>query len=466
MRSKDTLLVSAAGNTGGQITIPADSYNGIAVGAMDESTQSRWSLSAYTLNGGADSSEVRGKPDILAPGVNVVDGISFNNHPESGTSFAAPHVAGAAALLVDYNTHHPTADALNHLGIKAVIMNSARKRNIVAPEVLSPVSYDSAAADASFDKDYLNCGMSGCTIANPGTARLTSAWTPSAWTFDGTKFSTPKPLDDEQGVGFLDADRAIINLAGGNLAPGPVAGIGWDQTTIQTSDAAALHTYMLNQTIAAGSFLTATLAWDRVVTEGDGNGIVNDSDNYSLGELANLDLRVLNAANQVVAESVSTTDNIQHLHVPLAANGAPGSYKLQVTYAGGGVLPTDYALAWWTSEAPLVPGDYNLDGIVNAADYDIWKNNFGTTTDTSPLVYGDGDGAVTAADYAIWRDHFGQTWSGLGDGSGSGVTVPEPSSSVAAFILLVFMATWRLHGRLTHAARTKRREPSCFAVFA
>ncbi len=38
MRSKDALLIAAAGNTGGQITIPADSFNGIAVGAMNDAT--------------------------------------------------------------------------------------------------------------------------------------------------------------------------------------------------------------------------------------------------------------------------------------------------------------------------------------------------------------------------------------------------------------------------------------------
>jgi Subtilase family/Dockerin type I domain len=439
MRSKDALLIAAAGNTFGQVTVPADSFNGIAVGAMNDATLTRWDGSAYQLNGGAAGTEVRGKPDILAPGVNIVDGLSFNNHPELGTSFAAPHVVGTAALLTDYGNLHPTADTLDHRGIKAIILNSARKRHITTPETFSTTSLDSAAPNASYDKDYLVC-TSSCTIGDAATAGLTQSWTPAGWSYSGAKLTVAKPLDDEQGVGFLDADRAIINLAGGNYGPGAVAGIGWDQSTISPDDPPAAHTYALQQTLAAGSFLTATLTWDRVVSELDGDGVVEVGDTYSFGELANLDLRVLNGSDQIIAESVSTTDNVEHLHFPLPTNGNPGDFKLQLVYNGGGMLATDYALAWWTDPTPLVPGDYNLDGTVNALDYDVWRTGFSTSTATSPLIRadGDGNGIVDAADYVLWRDHLGQSWL-----PGAGAAVPEPSSMVISLLLFVGAVTFR-----------------------
>jgi hypothetical protein len=440
MRSKNTLLVVAAGNSGNQINIPADTYNGIAVGAYDQATQARASFSAFALNDVAVGTEGRGKPDILAPGVWVGDGIGYSGFYSQGTSFASPHVAGAAALLTSYaatlNPQPSTLDPLDHRGLKALLMNSARKRQIAVPEATSPVSADGLlAGHPTYDRDYLDCSQPACVIAGPAATGVTTTWTPSGWSFDGAKLSVTKPLDDEQGVGYLDATRAITNLAGGNHTAGLVPGIGWDADAILPIDSPDAFVYALDQTLAAGSFLTATLAWDRVAVESDGDGTVDDDDAYAFGELANLDLRLLNAADQVVAESISTTDNIEHLHVPLPANGMPGDFKLQVIYNGGGLLATDFALAWWTDPTPLVPGDYNLDGLVDALDYNVWRANFATSSDTRPLLHGDGnhDGTVDAADYTTWRAHIGQVWS-PGGGAGAIAAVPECSTLLLAVV--------------------------------
>jgi hypothetical protein len=435
MHEKNALLVSSAGNSGGQLVTPADSFNGIAVGAYDQATQARWNGSAYRLNGGAQGAEVRGKPDILAPGVWIGDGISYDGYYFLGTSFASPHVAGAAALLADYASDVSGSDQLDHRGMKAILLNSARKRQIAFPEVLSPQSSDSAAADATFDRDYLNCAGGGCALASSSSAALTAAWTPAGWTTGGSIFSVDKPLDDEQGAGFLDATRALINLAGGSHAPGTVAGIGWDQNTIQPTDTPSLHTYAIDQALAASAFLTATLTWDRIALESDGDGVVDDDDAYAFGELANLDLQLLNSTGHIVAQSISTTDNVEHLHIPLPAAGSPGDFKLQVTYNGGGILPTDFALAWWTSPRQLVAGDYDLSGTVDAADYDVWRANFGTSADGSPLVWGDGngDGRVDAADFIVWRQHFGAASSSLAEAAYH-AAAPERSSLLLALL--------------------------------
>lgn len=61
--------------------------------------------------------------------------------------------------------------------------------------------------------------------------------------------------------------------------------------------------------------------------------------------------------------------------------------------------------------APGVPGDYNGNNVVDAADYVLWRNG-------GPLANEvDVPGTINAADYAAWRVRFGNT-------SGSGVTVP------------------------------------------
>ena len=92
-----------------------------------------------------------------------------------------------------------------------------------------------------------------------------------------------------------------------------------------------------------------------------------------------------------------------------------------------------------------LPGDYNGDGAVNAADYQVWRANLG---DTSSLVAdGDGNGVVDGADYVLWRKNFGRTWQDLAPGSGAGLAgsaVPEPRAAALALLAtFLTLARWR-----------------------
>lgn len=68
-------------------------------------------------------------------------------------------------------------------------------------------------------------------------------------------------------------------------------------------------------------------------------------------------------------------------------------------------------------------GDFNNDGIVDAADYTVWRDNLGG--DESTLGgNGDGVGVVDNDDYALWAANYGAT-------SGAVITaVPEPTAIV------------------------------------
>lgn len=95
-----------------------------------------------------------------------------------------------------------------------------------------------------------------------------------------------------------------------------------------------------------------------------------------------------------------------------------------------------------------LPGDYSGDGIVNDADYQLWRSSYGDTT--SLVADGNGDGIVNNSDYVLWRNNFGRTWQDLATGSGVGLAsaVPEPT----AMLLTAAALVWGLSVR--------RRRPS------
>jgi hypothetical protein len=79
------------------------------------------------------------------------------------------------------------------------------------------------------------------------------------------------------------------------------------------------------------------------------------------------------------------------------------------------------------------PGDFNTDGVIDAADYVVWRDRLGTT--------------FTLADYEVWRTHFGQpanssdTFQRAASGSAA---VPEPTIlAIAALAIVAIVVSWR-----------------------
>jgi hypothetical protein len=80
-----------------------------------------------------------------------------------------------------------------------------------------------------------------------------------------------------------------------------------------------------------------------------------------------------------------------------------------------------YSLGVLTPQAAGLPGDYNDNGTVDAADYVLWRNG-------GPLLYEvHNPGSVSAEDYTEWRARFGNPNPGGGSGLGDGGAVPEPA---------------------------------------
>jgi hypothetical protein len=56
-----------------------------------------------------------------------------------------------------------------------------------------------------------------------------------------------------------------------------------------------------------------------------------------------------------------------------------------------------------------LPGDFNRDGVVNAADYTVWRDSLRATDATASQGDATGEGLVDEADYAVWRGNYGAT---------------------------------------------------------
>ena len=84
---------------------------------------------------------------------------------------------------------------------------------------------------------------------------------------------------------------------------------------------------------------------------------------------------------------------------------------------------------------PGLPGDFNNDGSVDAADYVLFRQNEGTTT-TLPNDNGIG-GTVGQPHYDLWRAHYGENQTPGGGSSAHVGAVPEPSSTVLLLTAIV-----------------------------
>jgi len=114
----------------------------------------------------------------------------------------------------------------------------------------------------------------------------------------------------------------------------------------------------------------------------------------------------------------------------------PNSYlfwdDLHPTTAGHAMLAEQALLAL------RLPGDYNGDGTVDAADYTVWRDAAGQI---GPGLAADGDanGVVNGADYNLWREHFGVVGGGGSLVNGT-TSVPEPSTLVLAVLAVAAAA--------------------------
>jgi hypothetical protein len=85
----------------------------------------------------------------------------------------------------------------------------------------------------------------------------------------------------------------------------------------------------------------------------------------------------------------------------------------------------------------ILPGDYNGDDSVDAADYVVWRKTLGQNVPQGTRADGDGNGSIGPADYTVWRANFGSARPGP---ESSTSNVPEPASVILAISLPLFVS--------------------------
>lgn len=104
------------------LTIPSTANRTISVGAYDSLTDRIASFS------GRGAYDLQGKPDIVAPGVNIESCAPGGGYQiKSGTSMAAPFVSGSAALLMEWGILKNNDIYLYGEKLKAYLRKGARK---------------------------------------------------------------------------------------------------------------------------------------------------------------------------------------------------------------------------------------------------------------------------------------------------------------------------------------------------
>ena len=304
--------VNAAGNNSQYVANPALAYNAITVGNFvkyaQENTQS-YSGEIKSTSSYQEDSYVSNKPDLAAVGTNIhmVDHNDVVENLGSGTSFAAPQVAGAVALMMQANSYlieRPTT-------VKAILLNSADEEAI------------------SFE---LNDGVeeNGIVMDDPII-------------YDTSKIqSSTGILREKSGAGLLNIEAAI-RMSNSNLYYDFTMGQASTSVMPDTDTTMTTETYYFN----AGTTIEFGLVYEKATDE-----LLTDF-NFN-----DLDIRIFDSNDNFVFASSDYINNVEMFKCTFAASG---EYKFDIfCYNAESPINATFILSCSCKEKMLTHSNYQL----------------------------------------------------------------------------------------------------------
>ena len=392
LRAAGILPVFAAGNGGpGTNTSysPSNNPSAFAVGAVDNTSQ----IYAYSSRGPTNCGGSTGPyPELVAPGVNIrTTGLFGSYYTDSGTSFAAPHVAGGLALLL---SAYPDLDAAQQ---QNALMNTG-------------VDLGASGPDDVFGYGRLNLSAAYDWIAaNP---------TPTPTAEPNLNLALNKPVtvssfqdSAHEGSMAVDGDTATLwqtlKVTGKNKLSNEwiVVDLGASQSVSQVVVVWDAY-YATGYTIQISS---NSSSWSTVYSTSSGDG---GNDSISFNTVSARYVRL----NSTAWNNSNYHNWMQEFEVYAGATGLPSPTPT--------TLPTSTPVPTSTPAPTSTPG---TGGSIHVGDLDASTTTSGNRWNATILVT-----VHDASETPIQGVVVSGNWSNGATGSGSCTTVANGSCSISA----------------------------------
>ena len=305
---------------------PADARGAMSVGAIHFASYDLGIIADYSSRG--PTTDGRFKPELVAPsGVSTASyGDSETFYGYNGTSAAAPHVAGAAALIKSAHPSYSVTDLWQALVAATVDIDAPGRDN-----------------DTGYGKlvlPLMNVASPRITSVTPGRARYGQVVT-------------------IQGTGFGSGRAASRVIFFGGTQPGASDYVSWGDTRIQVRVPTGARTGDLQVLTAAGSDtapLTVTSPWVRSISprSGRANTLVTVSGSNFGASRGSGSVRIGSSAVSTYSSWSSTA-----IRFRIPANTASGDLTVRTPEGTSNALSLEVTSPYLgrVSPARVKPGD-------------------------------------------------------------------------------------------------------------